>query len=113
MCLSIGAIQNYMFRANFAFFGSHPIGNELYIMSNEAVLLLRVFQTEVSYINSLWPGDAKWWCVNGSILAQVLTCCLLAAPGHYLNQRLFTKFSSKTPRKSAEGNFIINSSSFY
>ena len=38
MCLSIGVIQNYMFRANFAFFGSHPIGNELYIMSNEAVL---------------------------------------------------------------------------
>ena len=35
--------------------------------------------------NSLWPSDAVWWCRSGSILAQVMACCL-TAPSHYLNQ---------------------------
>ena len=36
-------------------------------------------------MNSLWPRDIIWWHKSGSILAQVMTWCLMA-PGHYLNQ---------------------------
>ena len=35
--------------------------------------------------NSLWPSDAIWRQRSGSILAQVMACCL-TAPSHYLNQ---------------------------
>ena len=37
------------------------------------------------FINSLLLGDAIWWLRSGSILAQVMTWCLLV-PSHYLNQ---------------------------
>ena len=36
-------------------------------------------------VNSLWPSDAIWQQRSGSILAQVMACCL-TAPSHYLNQ---------------------------
>ena len=39
-------------------------------------------------VNSLWPSDAIWQhrsCRFGTILAQVMACCL-EAPNHYLNQ---------------------------
>ena len=45
-------------------------------------------QSMVSYqgwINSLWPTDTIWRLRTGSILAQVMACCL-TAPIHYLNQ---------------------------
>ena len=35
--------------------------------------------------NTLWPNDAIWRQRSGSILAQVMTCYLMA-PSHYLNQ---------------------------
>ena len=36
-------------------------------------------------LNSLWPSDAIWRQGSGSILAQVMACCL-TTPSHYLNQ---------------------------
>ena len=36
-------------------------------------------------INAMWPSDATWWQRSGSILAQVMACCL-TTPSHYLNQ---------------------------
>ena len=36
-------------------------------------------------LNALWPSDAIWRHTSGSILAQVMACCL-TAPSHYLNQ---------------------------
>ena len=36
-------------------------------------------------INSMWLSTAIWWHRYVSILAQVMTCCLMA-PSHYLNQ---------------------------
>ena len=35
--------------------------------------------------NSLWRSDAIWRHRSGSILAQVMACCL-TAPSHHLNQ---------------------------
>ena len=37
------------------------------------------------FINSLRPSDAIWQHRSGSILAQVMACCL-TAPSHYQNQ---------------------------
>ena len=37
------------------------------------------------WVNSLWPGDAKWSHITGSTLAQVIACYLMT-PSHYLNQ---------------------------
>ena len=37
------------------------------------------------FVNSLWPSYAIWRQRSGSILAQVMACCL-TAPSHYLNQ---------------------------
>ena len=42
-------------------------------------------QNFITYINSLWPSDNIWRHKSGSILAQVIACCL-TAPSHYLNQ---------------------------
>ena len=39
----------------------------------------------IFFLNSLWPSDAIWRHRCGSILAQVMACCL-TAPNHYLNQ---------------------------
>ena len=36
--------------------------------------------TVVSF-NSLWPSDTIWWQRSGSILAQIMACCLMA-PSH-------------------------------
>ena len=33
----------------------------------------------------MWPIDAIWWHKTGSILVQLMACCL-TAPSHYLNQ---------------------------
>ena len=37
--------------------------------------------------NLLWPSDAMWWQMSGSILAEIeiMACCLMA-PSHHLNQ---------------------------
>ena len=40
------------------------------------------------WVNSLWSSDAIWRHRSGSILAQVIACCL-TAPSHYLNQYWF------------------------
>ena len=37
-----------------------------------------------AYVNSLWHRDAIWRHRTGSILAQVMACCLVA-PSHHLN----------------------------
>ena len=37
------------------------------------------------WVNSLWPSDTIWRHKSGSILDQVMACCL-TAPSHYLNQ---------------------------
>ena len=39
----------------------------------------------ISYLNSLWPRDVKWWQGTGSILVQIMAFCLMALH-HYLNQ---------------------------
>ena len=44
-----------------------------------------MFWFSLTAINSLWPSDTIWWQRSGSILAQVMACCL-TAPSHYLNQ---------------------------
>ena len=36
-------------------------------------------------VNSVWPSVAIWQHTYGSILSQVMACCLMA-PSHYLNQ---------------------------
>ena len=50
-----------------------------------------LWHSECSYchVNSLWPSDTIWWHRSGSILAQVMACCL-TAPSHYLKQSWFT-----------------------
>ena len=40
----------------------------------------------VRSVNSLWPSDAIWRQGSRSTLAQVMACCCLMAPSHYLNQ---------------------------
>ena len=41
--------------------------------------------TRPQWFNSLWPSDAIWRQRSGSILDQVMACCLMAL-SHYLNQ---------------------------
>ena len=36
-------------------------------------------------VNSLWPSHTIWWDRSGSILAQVMACCL-TAPSRYLTR---------------------------
>ena len=45
--------------------------------------------TSLCEVNSLRPSDVIWRQRSGSILAQVMACCLMA-PSHYLNQCWFT-----------------------
>ena len=52
--------------------------------------------------NSLWPSDAIWWQRSGSILVQVMACCL-TAPNHYQNQCWL--IISKVQWHSSEDNF--------
>ena len=59
-------------------------------------------------INSLWPGDAIWWYLSGSTLAQVMACCL-TAPSHYPNQYWLT--IGETQWQSSEGNLTRDTSS--
>ena len=58
-------------------------------------------------INSLWPSDAIWRHRSGSILVQVMACCL-TAPSHYLNQCWL--IVSKALWHSSEGNFSRDNS---
>ena len=37
------------------------------------------------FINSLWANHVIWWHRSGSILVEVMACCLMA-PSYYLNQ---------------------------
>ena len=41
------------------------------------------------FVNSLWSSDVLWLHRSGSILPQVMACCL-TAPSHYLNQYWLT-----------------------
>ena len=59
----------------------HYFGSWTNILDTSALIMhLRLF-----FINSFWPNDAIWWLRFGSILAQVMACCLMAS-SHYLNQ---------------------------
>ena len=53
-------------------------------------------------INSLWPSDAIWWHISGSILVRVMACCL-RAPKIYLKQYLL--LVSEVLWHSHENNF--------
>ena len=44
--------------------------------------MLNLFWKE---LNSLWPSDVIWRPQSGSVLAEVMACCL-TSPSHYLNQ---------------------------
>ena len=62
-----------------------PIG-PFYIFIEENALKCRLRNGRgMSYINSLWPGDAIWRHGTRSTLAQVMACCLTAL-SHYLSQ---------------------------
>ena len=41
-----------------------------------------VFSEIVTYFNSLWPSVVIWWHWSGSILPQVMACCLMATSQH-------------------------------
>ena len=58
--------------------------------------------TRLYWLNSLWPSDAIWRHGSGSILAQVMACCL-TAPSQYLNQCWL--IISKIQLHSSGGNF--------
>ena len=57
--------------------------------------------------NSLWPSETIWRHKSGSLLAQVMACCL-TAPSHYLNQCWL--IISKVPWHSSECNFTRDKS---
>ena len=61
-------------------------------------------------INSLWPGDAIWQQKTGSILAQVMACCLTAS-SHYMNK--CGLIISEVLSLSAEGSFTVNTQDIY
>ena len=57
------------------------------------------------WVNSLWQSDAIWWHRSGSILAQVMACCL-TTPSHYLNQCWF--IISEVSWHSPKSNFTAS-----
>ena len=59
------------------------------------------------WFNSLWPWDAIWRHRSGSILAQVMACCL-TAPSHYLSH--CWPIISKVQWHSSDGNFTRDAS---
>ena len=62
-------------------------------------------QVNSYFFHSLWPSDAIWQVESGSILAQVMACCLVA-PSHYLKQcRLLI---CKVLWHSTESNFAMS-----
>ena len=67
------------------------------------------FQISLRYVSvgliNLWSSDAIWRHRSGSILAQVMACCLMA-PSHYLNQ--WWLVISKVQWDSPESNFTRN-----
>ena len=83
------------------------VRRHLYIETSPWLSLMYVKSYKDSYmmygINSLWPSGAIWWHRSGSILAQVMACCL-TAPSHHLNQYWFIFKGVLWP--SPEGNFI-------
>ena len=66
------------------------------------ISMLHGFDQFCASINSLWPNDAICRHRSGSILAQVMACCL-TAPSHYLNQCWL--IISKVQWHSSKGNF--------
>ena len=58
-----------------------------------------------SICNSPLPSDAIWWHRSGSILAQVMACCLMA-PSHYMNQCWLP--ISEVLRPSPESNLTVS-----
>ena len=44
------------------------------------------FIAGIHLLNSLWSSDAIWRHRFGLTLAQVMACCLMVVPSHYLNQ---------------------------
>ena len=58
-----------------------------------------------SQLNSLRPSDAIWLHRSGSILAQVMACCLMA-PSHCLNQ--FWLMITEVLQHSPDSNFTEN-----
>ena len=60
--------------------------------------------------NSSWPSDTIWQQGSGSILAQVMACCL-TAPCHYLNQCWL--IISEVMWHSPEGNSTVNAQDIY
>ena len=81
------------------------------------IKMLKFYDCEVAYMlitsmflmtfTHLYPCDAIRWHRSGSILAQVIACCLVA-PSHYLNQCwllisevLYSSESNFTARASA------------
>ena len=49
------------------------------------------------HIKSLWPSDAIWQHRSGTMLAQVMACCL-TAPSHYLNQCVWVNVACSSVR---------------
>ena len=60
------------------------VQEQLFTVENGCLCLRMV---GFSYVNSLWPSDAKWLQIYMSTLAHVIACCL-TAPSHCLNQCL-------------------------
>ena len=60
--------------------GDKPLSESMMVSSP-----MHICVTRPQWVNSLWPSDAIWWHTSGSILAQVMACCLVAT-SHSLNQ---------------------------
>ena len=61
--------------------------------------------------NPLWPTDTIWSLRSWSALAQVIDCCCLMAPSHYLNQ--YWLIISEVQWQSPKGNFTRDHIVFY
>ena len=49
-----------------------PLGNKFFMMLS---------RSQAHHLNPSWPCDAIWWHSSGSLLAQVMACCLIT-PSH-------------------------------
>ena len=58
---------------------------DLFMFTNHAIYLPSNHIVSWIIINSLWPSNAIWRHRFGSILAQIMACCLVA-PSHCVNQ---------------------------
>ena len=55
------------------------------INSHGTDLVILVYSSFNTMVNSLWPSDVIWRHGSGSTLAQIMACYLMA-PSHYVNQ---------------------------